>query len=115
MKVLSCNVNGRVRAALDRQMTRVLERKPDIVALQEVTMGSYAGWCRGLTRAGYSVVSTVDLVALPYPSGPYVTPPFPPRRGRQIERKYFNLTAARHPVAMLSGLSFDDPDEAKYA
>src|SRR3954451_16402833 len=106
MKILSCNVNGRVRAALDRQMDRLLARKPDIVALQEVTMGSYAGWCRGLTQSGYSVASSVDLVARPYPPGPYATPPFPPGRGGQIERKYFNLAAARLPIAMLPGLTF---------
>ncbi|MDQ3632400.1 MAG: endonuclease/exonuclease/phosphatase family protein [Actinomycetota bacterium] len=120
MKILCCNVNGRVRGALERQKRSLLKRKPDVLALQEVWMGSYADWCRGLAQAGYSVVSAVDLVALPYPAPPvpgepYPSPPFPPRRRDHIQRKYFNLVAARRPIAMLPGLSFGNPDEALYA
>lgn len=65
MRVLSWNVNGRVRNALGRQLKKMVERSPDIAALQEVTRGSYAAWCEGLTSEGYSVVSSVDLLALP--------------------------------------------------
>jgi len=119
MRVLSCNVNGRVRAALGRQADALLEHHPDIVALQEVTTGSYIGWRERLKESGYDFVSTFDLVAHPYPAPPYPSPPFPPknqdRTQRQIERKNCNLVAARHPIELLPGLSFEDPDEARYA
>lgn len=94
MKLLSCNVNGRIEPALGRQLSAVLARQPDILALQEVTLHTYASWCRGLLRAGYSVVANIDLVTLPYPQPPYASPPFPRRvpggaieRVEQIERK----------------------------
>ncbi len=64
MKVLSWNVNGRVKGAARRQLDAVLNRDPDVIALQEVTRGNYAVWCSGLTSAGYSVRSTVDFVSL---------------------------------------------------
>lgn len=119
MKVISCNVNGRVRAALGRQATALLGREPDIVALQEVTKGSYADWCQRFAEAGYEVVSTADLLALPYPAPPYPSPPFPPKARDHIqghiERKNFNLIAARYPIGMLSGLAFEEPSEALYA
>ncbi len=122
MKLLSCNVNGRTERALGRQLSAVIGRKPDILALQEVTLGTYDAWCRGLLNAGYSVVANIDLVALPYPQPPYVSPPFPRRPPResieqvgQINRKYFNLSAARHPIAMLPGLSFEDREEMRFA
>src|SRR5688572_27306610 len=115
MKIPCSNANGRVRGALDRQMTSLLERNPDVLALQEVTMGSYAGWVRGLDAAGYSVVSAIADLARPYPGAPYPSPPFPPRLRGDIRRKYFNLLAARHPIVKLPGLSFDNPDEALYA
>jgi endonuclease/exonuclease/phosphatase family metal-dependent hydrolase len=70
------------------------------------------------TEAGYSVVSTVDLVARPYPPPPYPSPPFPrwPEGGEDhIQRKNFNLVAARHPIAALPGLSFPNPEEARFA
>lgn len=85
-------------------------------------MHTYAPWCRGLLRAGYSVVANIDLVTLPYPQPPYASPPFPRRvpggaieQVEQIKRKYFNLSAARHPIAMLPGLSFDDREEMRFA
>src|SRR4051812_35611304 len=111
MKILSWNVNGRVGDAAQRQLRAVLRRKPDVIALQEVTArpfrrypGSYPIWLEGLTKAGYSVTSTIDLVALPYPEPPYDSPPLPPPRDEQhdhIQRKNFNLTASRHPIAVL--------------
>jgi endonuclease/exonuclease/phosphatase family metal-dependent hydrolase len=102
MRVLSWNVNGRVKEALRSQLQKLLGRSPDIVALQEVTRESYGAWCEGLTAQGYSVVSSVELLALPYPDP-------------TIERRYMNLIAARHPLALLSGLSFDEPDPARIA
>src|SRR5215212_6918330 len=104
VKILSWNVNGRIRSAARHQIDAVLSRAPDIVALQEITMGSYPVWSEGLMEAGHSVVSAVDLVRAPYPESI-----------RQIRRKYFNLTAARHPVAALPGLFFDDPEQAAVA
>ena len=68
MKIVSANVNGRVKSAARRQLDAVLEQDADVVALQEVTTGNYSDWCQGLTQAGYSVLSTVDLLALPYSS-----------------------------------------------
>jgi endonuclease/exonuclease/phosphatase family metal-dependent hydrolase len=102
-------------AALGRQATCLLARRPDVLALQEVTLGSYGDWQRKLRSEGYEVVSSVELVAAPYPAPPYPSPPFPRRVRGHIKRKYFNLTAARHPVELLPGLHFAEPDEALYA
>jgi len=119
MKVLSWNVERRVQTTLGRQLEAALRRAPDIIALQELKTGTYGDWSRGLLGAGYSVISTVDLVGLPYPEPPYPAPPFPPpRRGSihdHIQRESFNLVAARHPIAALPGLSFEDPEEARFA
>lgn len=104
MKILSWNVNGRVRAAWQRQLGCVLDEVPDVLALQEVTLASYPAWCQALLGAGYSVASSVDLVRLPYPD---VEPP--------IRRKYFNLIAARGRIAALPGLAFADPGQARLA
>ena len=60
MKLLSCNVRGRIQPTLGRQLNAVLARKPDVLALQEVTSGTYAHWCRGLWDAGYSVVASMN-------------------------------------------------------
>jgi endonuclease/exonuclease/phosphatase family metal-dependent hydrolase len=58
----------------------------------------------------------------PYPEPPYVSPPFPRRvpggpieQVGQINRKYFNLSAARHPIAILPGLSFENHEEMRFA
>jgi endonuclease/exonuclease/phosphatase family metal-dependent hydrolase len=110
MRVLTWNVAGRagrIRAQLDA----VLERAPDVIALQEISSRTYPDWRHGLMGVGYSVVSTADLVALPYPPPPYPAP----IRQRQIQRKNFNLTAARHPLAALPGLRFPDPEQARLA
>lgn len=115
MKLISVNVNGRVRQAAQRQQQALLELNPDVLALQEVTLGSYASWVEALTRAGYSVLSTINLVSLPYPDPPYAAPPFPQEVAGQIERKYFNLVASRYPQAPLPGLRFEDPAEARLA
>ena len=121
MRLLSWNVNGRVETAARRQLDAVLAREADVIALQEVKVSSYADWCRGRLAAGYSVISAVDLVALPYPPPPYPPPPYPappfppPGGSEQVHRTYFNLLAARQPIAQLRGLSFADADEALYA
>ena len=107
MKLLSWNVAGRSGENLTEQRKRVVDRGAEIVALQEVTLETYARWGAELGEAGYSVVSSVDLVALPYP------PPEPPRR--QVHRRNFNLTASRLPIVLLGGLSFPDPEQARVA
>jgi hypothetical protein len=48
-------------------LDKVLELAPDVLALQEVTLGSYPAWLEGLEAAYYSSVSTADLARLPYP------------------------------------------------
>ncbi len=116
MELLSWNVNGRVDAAAKRQLGAVLERAPDVIALQEVTTESYPVWRDGLSAAGYTTLSTVELLAVPYPPPPYTSPPFPPPpTEKHIRRKYANLVAARHPIVARPGLSFDDPEEAHLA
>lgn len=104
MKLLSWNVNGRVKDAWQRQRDGVLDEAPDVLALQEVTLASYPAWCQELLAAGYSVASSIALVRLPYPE---VEPP--------IRRKYFNLIAARGRIAALPGLAFQDPAQARVA
>jgi exonuclease III len=123
MKVFSWNVQGRVGATLDRQLSALVDHdhKPDIVALQEITKTSFPEWEKGLRKAGYSVVSTLDRMGDSYPEPPYPKEVFPPpRRGgihRQIERTNFNLTAARDPIpiTVFGGFSFEDSEEEKYA
>jgi endonuclease/exonuclease/phosphatase family metal-dependent hydrolase len=102
MKLISWNVNGRVADACAAQINTVLERAADVLALQELTRQSYAQWCDALLAAGFSVVSTIDLVSVPYPEP-------------SIKRKYFNAIAARGAIAPRPGLHFPDPDEARLA
>jgi exonuclease III len=101
---MSWKVCGQLAALAQRQIEAVLERGPDVVALQEVSAGNYADWCEGLMGAGYSIVSAIDLTALPYP---LTVPP--------IRRRYFNLTAARAPLAPLAGIKFEGPEKATAA
>ena len=101
MRVLSWNVAGRVGARLQDQAERVLGAGADVVALQEVTRATYSSWSDRLRVAGYSVLSTIDLLSVPYP---------PP-----VARKNFNLLAARHPIAALPGLSWPDSEQARDA
>lgn len=111
MRVLSWNVAGR-KTQLAQQLRRVLDEGPDVVALQEVSTATYPLWRQGLVEAGYSVLATLDLVAVPYPSPPYN---FSVHVGRPITRTKFNATASRLPIAQLAGLSFPDEEEARFA
>jgi len=104
VRLLSWNVNGRIDDAGRRQLARLLESEWDVVALQEVTRRSWPLWRDGLLAAGFSLTACDDLVELPYPD---VDPP--------IRRKYFNVTAARFPLARLPGLVFDDDEERRVA
>lgn len=101
MKVLSWNLNGRSGKAAEKQVDAVRERSADVVCLQEVTRASYGIWMRALMAEGYALASTADLLTVPYP-GP-------------IQRKYFNVTAARSPIAPLAGISFIDPEQREVA
>ncbi|MGI9081495.1 MAG: endonuclease/exonuclease/phosphatase family protein [Thermoleophilaceae bacterium] len=104
MKILCWNIGGRLGAVALKQIDAVLSRAPDVLALQGVSKGNYPDWRDGLEGAGYSLLSAIDLVDVPYPE---MAPP--------IRRKYFNLTAARHPIDALPGLSFEDPERAATA
>jgi len=104
MKILSWKVCGQLAALAQRQIDAVLDRTPDILALQEVSAGNYADWCERLMGAGYSIVSAVDLTGVPYPE---MAPP--------IRRRYFNLTATKRPIAPLAGLKFEDPAQSAVA
>src|SRR4051794_32403929 len=98
LRLLSWNVAGRADKVGD-QLAAIESRAPDVVALQELTARTYAPWCEGLLERDYSIVSAVDLVALPYPP-----PPYPDGvKQSQIRRKNFNLTASRLPIALLDG------------
>ncbi len=104
MKILSWKVSGQLGALAQRQIEAVLERGPDVLALQEISAGNYGDWCESLMGAGYSIVSAIDLVGVPYPE---MAPP--------IRRRYFNLTATRRPIAPLKGLRFEDPEQLAVA
>src|SRR3954453_22441497 len=107
MKVITWNVNGRVGDAAQRQITALLHRKPDVVALQEMTgnpnrrgSGNYPIWVESLIDAGFSVVSSGDLLAIAYPEPDYGTPPLPlswRKPHGHIKLTPFNLIASRHP------------------
>jgi endonuclease/exonuclease/phosphatase family metal-dependent hydrolase len=106
--VVSWNVAGRA-GQLSAQLDAVVGRAADVIALQEVSARTYRPWREGLLTAGYSILSAVELSLAPYPPPPY------PERIKQLDirRKNFNLTAARHPIASLAGLRFDDPEHAR--
>lgn len=100
MVILTWNVAGK-RGRLRAQVERVLERKPDVLALQEITAATHDAWFDALASSGYEVVSTLALLDIPYP---------PP-----IKRKYCNMLAARSPITHLPGLSFPDRDQERVA
>ena len=74
----------------DRQADAVLRRKPDLVALQELTLTSEPLWRALLVEAGFEVLSTADIL-----------------RGR----KYCNLIASRWPIERIRGLRFRNAAE----
>lgn len=104
MKILSWKVSGQLGALARPQIDAVIDREPDVLALQEVSLGNYDDWCESLMAAGYSIVSAVDLVGVPYPE---MAPP--------IRRRYFNLIATRREIAPLKGLRFEDPEQLAVA
>lgn len=104
MKILSWKVSGQLGALARPQIDAVIERDPDVLALQEASLGNYDDWCESLMAAGYSIVSAIDLVGVPYPE---MAPP--------IRRRYFNLIATRREIAPLKGLKFEDPEQLAVA
>jgi len=101
MKLLSWNVGGRQRSKLVPQLEKVTGAEADVVALQEVTAATHDAWQQGLEAHGYSTLSSIDLLAAPYPG--------------QIKRKNLNLVAARGDIVSLPGLSWPDADQAAVA
>ena len=71
MRVVTWNVQETRPRRVTAQLEAVLERETDLVALQAVSLGGYAAWCAGLRQAGYSLVSSAELVSVPYPPPPY--------------------------------------------
>ena len=98
MKLLSWNLSGKTGPAAEEQLAEVLKAEPDAVALQEVVPGSLETWAQGLLAHGYTVVSSIELLAVPGPQHE--------KKPRRIRRKNFNLTASRFPLAVLPGLAF---------
>jgi endonuclease/exonuclease/phosphatase family metal-dependent hydrolase len=111
MRIVTWNVQESAGPRVNDQLEALLEREADLLALQAVSPRGYEPWCAGLGQAGYSIVSSVELQRLEYPP-----PPYPKGiKQSQIQRGGFHLTAARHPIAALPGLQFDDPDERRLA
>lgn len=104
MKIMSWKICGQLAALAQRQIDAVLEREPDVLALQEVSAGNYDEWSAALSGAGYSVVSSIELTKLPYPE---MSPP--------LRRRYFNMIATRRPVVALEGLKYEDAGQAEVA
>jgi exonuclease III len=93
MKLLSWNVNGRVRAAA-RQAAALIDRHPDIVTLQEVTAASRGELRQALTEGGLtSVVDSFEL--LESTSSRLIGP-----------RRYGLLVAARFPLTPIADPQF---------
>src|SRR5687767_8021808 len=78
--LVSWNVAGR-KSRLDEQATRILERSPDLVCLQEVTPLTAAWWLERLAAAGLGA----EVAPLP--------------RTREGSKPLAVLTAAREPLA----------------
>ena len=99
MRLISWNVNGRYGPALTRQIAAVRDRRPDVVALQEVRAESLPAWRDGLKHAGLAHVrDSSDLLGRPSLSG------------REYRRIYFNLVASRWPLRRLPEMRLEFPE-----
>ena len=99
MRLISWNVNGRYGPALNQQIVSVVEKSPDVVALQEVRAESAPAWFEGMKRAGLShVLDSSDLMTRATLSG------------QAYRRIYFNLVASRWPLGQLPGLDLEFPE-----
>jgi endonuclease/exonuclease/phosphatase family metal-dependent hydrolase len=76
----------------------LLERAPDLIALQEVTVATAPVWRERLVAEGYQMIDTADLLA--------ATPP-----DAAIKRKYCNLIASRWELRPLRPLDVVFPEK----
>lgn len=64
MRLVTWNVAGRVRRRPE-QVEALLAEEPEVVALQEVSAGTAAGWREDLAAAGFEVRTSLDVVGRP--------------------------------------------------
>lgn len=88
MKLISWNVAGR-KGKQSHQLEVLLDQKPDIVALQEVTRVTGPLWRKALEQQGFQVADSSALLD---------------------DRKYFCLVAAKWAVAASDSLGGDYPE-----
>jgi hypothetical protein len=63
VRLISWNVNKRVRDGLLRQVAALGRQRPDVVGLQEITPTTSDAWLDGLASIGLGhAVSSLDLV-----------------------------------------------------
>jgi exonuclease III len=96
--MISWNVNGRRAEGVDRQADALLDRHPDVIALQEITASSLARWRERLTAGGLAVHADSSQ-RLSASAG-----------DRDYRRRYFNLLASRWPLEPLPGLDVVFPE-----
>jgi exonuclease III len=104
MKLLSWNLAGYAGPTKDRQLDEVLNFDPDLIALQEVVLGSLRSWREGLGAEGFDV----------FTSDPHLLEmegPFLPHKGHRMgRRKNLNLIAAKAPIEPLDGFELAPGD-----
>jgi exonuclease III len=94
LRLISWNVANRVRQ-YQAQLQAILQREPHLIALQELTATTLPGWQAELSRAGFHVTTSFDLItdASIHTKG----------------RKYSNLIAARWALEPLPPTDFEIP------
>jgi exonuclease III len=89
VKLISWNTNARRR--VEHQVQALLARRPDIVALQEITARSVGSWVETLTAGGLHHVQSTATASPEVQRGPHA---------------YSVLIACRYPLGDQSGVSF---------
>jgi exonuclease III len=93
-RLFSWNTAGRA-IRLEGQLQALIQKKPEVIALQEVTLRTLQGLRLGLEKAGYWVVNSFDLAKdLQLLKGP---------------RRYGELIACKWQLTPLSPLGFQIP------